>query len=174
MFGIRIRRLPRIIRGDKITLRLYRLNDLPALHRCSRSVDTTPGLHAFGRSTGNLWSFKRWIGRTFQVLYLIIDHEASHAARIAGYIGLYDIRLGEDLSLSIGIFDPQHRGIGLGRKAMEHLLQALANCGAARTIQVEIAHSHVQSLAFFKQLGFDIRRQSERALLMTKTVCEDH
>jgi RimJ/RimL family protein N-acetyltransferase len=173
MFGIKIRRLPRIIRGDKVTLRLYHLNDLPILHRCSRSVDTTPGLHAFGSSSGNLWSFKRWIGRTFQVLYLIIDHEASQASRIAGYIGLYDIRLGEQLTLSIGIFDPRHRGIGLGRKAMEILLEAVANCRAAQTIQVEIAHSHVQSLAFFKQLGFDIRQQSERALLMAKTVCKD-
>lgn len=170
MFGIRIRRLPRVIKGDKVTLRLYRLNDLRILQRCSRAVDTTPGLHAFGCSTDTLWSFQRWIGRTFQILYLIIDPNADQPSSIAGYIGLYDIRLGEDLTLSIGIFDPQHRGIGLGRKAMELLLQAMADCRAAQTIQVEILHSHVQSLAFFKQLGFDIRRQSERALLMTKSV----
>lgn len=168
MTGIKVVRIPRRIRSENVSLRLFRLQDLPALSRLFHE-DMPMSSQAMSTAPKNLWSFRKWIFRTFQILYLI-EQKAENKFTIHGFIGLYDIRLGENLCLAIGIFDPGERRHGLGSQALRALLNTLGKCGAANTIQAQIAQSNLASVHLFDKLGFDIRERSAEHLTMEKSL----
>jgi ribosomal protein S18 acetylase RimI-like enzyme len=168
MLGIKLIRFPRRIIDDEISLRLARFIDLPALFRLFRK-DLLVGSRCFCNVPRNLLAFRHWMTRTFQVLYLI-EQKSEGKSVPTGYIGLYDIRLGEHLCMAVGIFDPKDRGYGLGKQALQVLLNGLVKCKAATTIEVEVAKSNLISLGLFDNLGFDICERTEDHLVMRKCV----
>lgn len=168
MMGIKFARIPRRIDGDKVSLRILRLKDLPELLRLFLG---SPALipHSKGFPPANLWSFKQWLSRTFQVIYLI-EQRVGGKFKIKGFVGLYDIDLGESLSLALGIFNSRDRGRGLGRDALHALLETLGKGVVASTVQAHISPSNLSSIRLFSRLQFDICRNSEDRLLMKRTI----
>jgi len=168
MIGIKLVRIPRRIRSEDVNLRLFRLRDLSALSGLFQE-HMSGGSRATGAVPKNLWAFRQWVYRTFQLLYLI-ERKADKKTTIHGFIGLYNIRLGENLCLSMGIFDPKDRGHRLGSKALQALLDNLGKCGAANTIQAQVAQSNLASIHLFDKLGFDICERSEDDLVMKRSI----
>jgi ribosomal protein S18 acetylase RimI-like enzyme len=141
---------------------------MPVLFRLFRK-DLLVGSRCVVNVPRNILSFRQWMAKTFQVLYLI-EQKSEGKSVITGYIGLYDIKLGERLCMAVGIFDPQDRGYGLGKQAVQVLLNGLGRCRAAANIDVEVARSNLTSLGLFDNLGFDICERTEDHLVMRKCV----
>jgi len=168
MMGIKLVRIPRCVRSDHSDLRLLRLQDLPTLTRLFRER-APAGSRATVAVPRNVWSFRQWLCRTFPVFYLIESKNGDKTA-IRGFVGLYNIKLGETLWLSMEIFDPNDRGRHLGSSALQTLLACLEKCGAAINFQAQVAPSNLASIHLFDNLGFDICERSEEALIMKKSI----
>ena len=149
-----------------LTLRLYRLKDLPVLHSLF-----TPEI--FFEASGaelkasSLLSFYKWMKTTFQVVY-VIEVEETDGRRIAGFVGLYNMKIGQSLWISLTIFSPEHRRRGYGAKALELLLDLLQKNGAAETVYAEVSKTNRTSLSFFTRLGFGVSRCYEDSFVLQK------
>jgi RimJ/RimL family protein N-acetyltransferase len=160
---------PRIENGG-LTLHLYRLKDLSALLPLF-----TPEifLEASGciLKASSLLGFYKWLKTTFQVIYLI-EIEENEGPRIVGFAGLYNMKIGKSLWLSLVIFNPRDRRQGYGTTSLELLLGLLQKNGATETVYAEVLKSNVPSLRFLGKLGFEVcSRYEEKFLLRTKEMC---
>jgi RimJ/RimL family protein N-acetyltransferase len=117
----------------------------------------------------SLVSFHRWMKSTFQVIY-IIEVEDAAGRRIIGFAGLYDVKMGESLWLSLAIPDPKDRRRGYGTKALELLLDLLKKNGAAETVYAEVSKTNIMSLCFLRKLGFEVSRRYEGSFTLEKKV----
>jgi RimJ/RimL family protein N-acetyltransferase len=149
-----------------LTLRLYRLRDLPVLHSLFKPEIF---LEASGAEiqTGSLLSFYRWIKTTFQVVY-VIEVEESGGCVIAGFVGLYNMKIGQSLWMSVTIFSPEYRRRGYGTKALELLLDLLQKNRAAGKIYAKVSRTNVPSLCFLRKLGFEVSRRYEDSFVLEK------
>lgn len=164
--GIKMARFKRCMKKRSLILRLYRLKDLPAL--CSlfnreTSLITSGSEPEVFTSILPLW---RWINTTFQVLYIIVVGENSRR-RIIGFVGLYNIKLGRSLYLSAVLFDIRDRGQGHGRDALELLMDFLQKDAIVKEVYAEVSKTNVQSLHFFRELGFEACGQRADSFLLT-------
>jgi len=117
----------------------------------------------------SLVSFHRWMKSTFQVIYIIEVREIA-GRRIIGFAGLYDLKMGESLWLSLTIFDPRDRGRGYGTKALELVLDLLKRNGAVQTVYAEVLETNITSLCFLRKLGFEVSRRYEDSFTLGKKV----
>jgi RimJ/RimL family protein N-acetyltransferase len=154
------------IENRGLTLRLYRLKDLFALLPLF-----TPEI--FLEASGcilkgsSLLGFYKWLKATFQVIYLI-EIEENEGHRIVGFAGLYNMKIGKRLWLSLAIFNPRDRRQGYGTRSLELLLDLLQKNGAAETVYAEVLKRNVPSLRFLRRLGFEVcSRYEEKCLLKT-------
>ena len=106
---------------------------------------------------------------TFQEIY-IIEVEEIAGRRIIMFGGLYDVKMGESLWLSLTIPNPKDRRRGYGTKALELLLDLLKKNGAAETVYAEVSKMNVPSLCFLRKLGFEVSRRYEDSLILEKKV----
>ena len=154
--------------AGRLILRLYRLRDLPMLHSL-----LTPEIfvEASGTElhTGSLLSFYRRIRSRFQVVY-VIEIEENNGSRIVGFAGLYNIKIGKSLWLSLTIFTPEDRSRRYGTKALELLLNLLQKNGAAKTVYAEVLETNITSLGFLRKLGFEVSRRYENSFILEKGV----
>jgi len=154
--------------AGRLIFRLYRLRDLPMLHSL-----LTPEifLEASGTElhTGSLLFFYRWIRSRFQVVY-VIEIEENNGSRIVGFAGLYNIKIGKSLWLSLTIFAPEDRRRGYGTKALELVLDLLKRNGAVQTVYAEVLETNITSLCFLRKLGFEVSRRYEDSLVLEKGV----
>jgi RimJ/RimL family protein N-acetyltransferase len=166
LFGVRIVNFKRRIEDGGLTLRLYRLRDLPVLHSLFKPEIF---LEASGAElqTGSLLSFYKWIRSTFQVVY-VIEMKENGGHRVIGFAGLYRMRLRESLWLSLTIFSPEDRSSGYGTKALELLLDLFQKNGAAETVYAEVSKTNVPSLCFLRKLGFEVSRRDEDSFILEK------
>jgi len=149
-----------------LALRLYRLKDLPALLPLF-----TPEI--FVEASGcevkanSLLGFYKCLKTTFQVIY-VIEIEESGGPRTIGFAGLYNMKIGKSLWLSLAIFKPRDRRQGYGTRALELLLDLLQKNGAAETVYAEVLKRNMPSLRFLRRLGFEVcSRYEEKFLLKT-------
>ncbi len=149
-----------------LTLRLCRLRDLRILYALL-APEILPKARAWKNKPYSLLSFYRWMKRTFQVIYLIEVEEKS-GRKIVGLVGLYDMELGERLSLSLTVFNPEDRDHGYGEKALTLLLNLIERNGAAKVVYAEVLRSNVRSLRLCKKLGFDVKRHDQDKLLLER------
>jgi RimJ/RimL family protein N-acetyltransferase len=160
LFGIKIARFSRRLEGLDIILRLLRPGDL----RILRSLfETTTVLQTGGLQTrhfNSLWSFWKWMKTTFQVLY-VIEVKKYATPRIIGFAGLYNIRSGQGLSLSLTLFNPEDRRRGYGGRAVEMLMASFRENAVAKTVEAEILKNNLPSQYFFRKAGFEICRPLE-------------
>ena len=151
-----------------LTLRLYRLKDLFALLPLF-----TPEIFLDANGcilkASSLLGFYKWLKTTFQVVYLI-EIEENEGHRIVGFAGLYNIKIGKSLWLSLAIFNPRDRRQGYGTRSLELLLDLLQKNGAAETVYAEVSKTNVTSLWFLRKLGFEVSRRYEDSLTLGKKV----
>lgn len=161
--GVRIVNFKRRMQTGRLTLRVCRLRDLRALH-----LLFTPEVFPESKSKSHsLFSFYRWMKNTFQVIYLV-EIEEKGGPRIAGFAGLYDIKLGRSLSLSLTIFNPGDRRQGYGEKALALLLGLLQENGAVEVVYAEVLKNNVPSLRLCRKLGFEAKRLNQGRLLLER------
>jgi RimJ/RimL family protein N-acetyltransferase len=156
---------PRIENGG-LTLRLCRLKDLFALLPLF-----TPEifLEASGSvlKASSLLGFYKWLKTTFQVIY-VIEIEESEGPRIVGFAGLYNMKIGKSLWLSLAIFKLKDRRQGYGTRSLELLLDLFQRNGAAETVYAEVLKWNMPSLRFLRRFGFEVcSRYEEKFLLKT-------
>jgi RimJ/RimL family protein N-acetyltransferase len=157
LLGIRVVRFKRRLEEGGLILRLCRLRDLSVLHSLiSREILLEAGGMGH-RAFGSLFSFWIWLKRTFRMVH-IIEVEEMGSRRVIGFAGLYDMKVGKSLWLSLAVFDPKDRKRGYGKQAAMLLMECLRKNGAARTVFVRILKKNVASLHFFKNLGFEVHR----------------
>jgi RimJ/RimL family protein N-acetyltransferase len=149
-----------------LTLRLYRLRDLPVLHSLFKPESF---LEASGAElkAGSSLSFYRWIKRTFQIAY-VIEVKENDGRRIVGFAGLYNMRVGQGLWISFTIFNPKDRRRGYGTKALELLFDLFQKNGAAEKVYAKVSKTNVPSLCFLRKLGFEVSRRYEDSFILEK------
>lgn len=167
MFGITTARLKRCIKNSDSTLRPYRLRDLPALRSLFAPEILFQASSIEAGAFNSLFCLHIWLRTTFEVLYIIEAGENSRR-RIVGFLGLYNIKIGQSLYLSLAIFNPKDRRRGYGRQAFGLLLGSLRKNNVVRTVYVEVFKTNVPSLSFCNNLGFEVCGQYQDRLLMEK------
>ncbi len=169
MSDIKIVIFRRWIEHDGITLRMPRLRDLPVLHRLfGPEIFLTAGNIDHGRFN-SVFSFRRWIVNTFQVVYLI-EVEETGGRRIIGFVGLYSLRIGQSLWISTALFDGKDRGRGYGRHGLELLLDSLRNDGIAETVYAEVLNGNSRSMHLLRDLRFGVCGRREDRLVLAKRI----
>lgn len=150
-----------------LTLRLYRLKDSPVLWSLFR---TEIFLEASGLElkASSLPGFYKWLRTTFQVIY-VIEIKENGGQRIVGFTGLYNMKIGKSLWLSLAIFNQKDRRQGYGTKALELLLDLLQKNGAAETVYGDVLKTNTPSLYFLRKLGFEICSEYEERFLLEKS-----
>jgi len=113
-------------------------------------------------------SFRRWLARTFQVLYLLETRKDGGIIGMVGFIGLYRIDPGRSIWLSTGIFNPGDRSKGYGRQGLEILLDYLRESGLSKKVFAEVIRTNERSLSFFKKSGFRSRMDYEDTFVLEK------
>jgi len=109
----------------------------------------------FEPKVGSLLSFYRWLKATFQMVY-VIEVKENGGNRVAGFAGLYNIRIGRSLWLSLTIFNPKDRKRGYGEQVLGLLLDHFQKNGAAETVYAEVLRTNVPSLCLLRKLGFEV------------------
>lgn len=169
LFWIKTARFQRNMKSTEISLRLYSLKDLYTLYSLFNqgnliNSDTTRyGVFNY------LSHFCRLMFNKFHVFY-VIEVKEKDVSRIIGFMGLYNIVIGQTVFLSIAIFKPEDRGRGYGKKSIELLLDSLKKYSVVETVCVEILKTNVASLNFFKKLGFEVYRQYKDRFLLEKYI----
>jgi RimJ/RimL family protein N-acetyltransferase len=103
----------------------------------------------------------------FRVIYLI-EIEENGGRRVIGFLGLYGMELGRNLSLSLTVFNPGDRRRGYGEEALTLLLNLLQKNKAAEAVYAEILKTNVPSLRLCRKLGFKVKRLHQDTLLLEK------
>jgi RimJ/RimL family protein N-acetyltransferase len=164
LFGVRIVDFKRRLETCGLTLRLYRWKDLLAL-----LPFFTPELilEASGIEfkASSLFSFYKWLRSNFQVIY-VIEIEENDGHRIVGFAGLYNMKIGKSLWLSLAIFNPRDRRRGYGTRALELLLDLLQKNSIAETVYAEVLQTNTPSISFLRNLGFEIPSQYGEKFLL--------
>jgi RimJ/RimL family protein N-acetyltransferase len=172
MLGIKVARFPLSIRNETVTLRRSRFRDLfrlfafftPELLLQMNGRMSEPDPKAFR----SVLSFYRWLRATFQLVYIIETQKISGVRTILGFVGLYDVELGQRLYLTIAIFTRENRQQGYGRQALELLLQSLRETGLVKTVSMEVLRTNLPSLSLCNKLGFVVRYRNETTTLFEK------
>ena len=155
LFGIKVVSFKRRLEEGGVVLQLCRWRDLPILHSLFSPEIVLEAGGIGHRAFDSLFYFWIWLKRTFRMVY-IIELEEIGGWRIIGFAGLYDMKVGESLWLSLAVFDPKDRRRGYGKQAAEILFECLRKRGIAKTIFVEISRRNVASLQFFGKLNFRV------------------
>jgi diamine N-acetyltransferase len=88
---------------------------------------------------------------------------------VLGFVGLYDVKPGKSLKLSITIFNPDDLGKGYGTDALDLLFPYLQKTGLAEEVVAEVAGANTRSLSFFTKAGFEvIGRKDDRIVFLKK------
>jgi ribosomal protein S18 acetylase RimI-like enzyme len=167
LFGIRIVRVKRWMKDGKLILRLRRFRDLPVLQSMLTPVilRETSGIEP--AAFGSLFSFWFWLRTVFQAVF-VMEVEERGSRRIVGFAGLYDMKIGRSLWLSLAVFDPKDRRQGYGKQTIGLLLESFKTRGMARNIFVEVSRKNIPSLHFFRNLGFRILERHKDRLFLEK------
>jgi RimJ/RimL family protein N-acetyltransferase len=167
LFGIRTARARRWMKDGKLILRLRRLRDLPVLQSMLTPaiLKETNGIEP--TAFGSLFSFWFWLRTAFRAVF-VMEVEERGRRRIVGFAGLYGMKLGRSLWLSLAVFDPKDRRQGYGKQTIGLLLESCRRQGVARSILVEVSRKNIPSLHFFRNLGFRIFERHKDRLFLEK------
>ncbi len=156
-----IERFPVLQEAD-ISLRPCGAKDLSCLRRLFDDAAIPLSLKG-GKGFRSLPSFAKWLILTFQVVYLI-----EVAGSVRGFIGLYGMKTGELLKLSISIFSPGDRCKGYGTRALGLLLPYLRRKEFAEEVYADVPKTNGGSLSFFVKAGFEVRGERDGVLLLAR------
>ena len=141
LFWIKTARFQCNMKSTEISLRLYSLKDLYTLYSLFNqgnliNSDTTRyGVFNY------LSHFCRLMFNKFHVFYVIKAKEKD-VSRIIGFMGLYNIVIGQTVFLSVAIFKSDDRRQGYGKGAIELLLNNLKKNNIVKSIYVEVSSAN--------------------------------
>jgi RimJ/RimL family protein N-acetyltransferase len=142
-------KIPRCMKDDNLRLRPLRIFDGPFIGEGLRDEVVSKANGLSSPISSSWWVVWWWIKRTFVITYCI-----ECDSRRIGFVGLYDLRLGELAEISIAIFDKNVRRLGYGTKAFTMLSQNLRKYSIAKKILVRVKADNGISISFLQKLGF--------------------
>ncbi len=145
-------------------LRPCMAGDLARLRRLFEGA-AFPGSGCGNRTFRSILSFTKWLLVTFRVIYLM-----EMKKTVFGFVGLYGMKPGERLILSIAIFNPEDRGKGYGTEALGLLLPHLGKRGLAGEVIAEVSGTNTRSLSFFKEAGFVVTGSKDDRIVLSKKI----
>ena len=166
LFGVRTANFKRHMENCGLTLRLYRLSDLPML-RSLFTPEIFLETSGFELKVSSLLGFYKWLKATFQMVY-VIEVEENGGHKTVGFAGLYNMKIGQSLWLSLAIFNPKDRKRGYGEQVLGLLLDHFQKNGAAETVYAEVLKTNVPSLCFLRKLGFEVSGCYEDSFILEK------
>lgn len=167
IFDIKTARFWRCIGNCDLVLRTYRLRELSALYSLFNPEVFLKANGVGNRAFGSLLSFWRWVITSFWAFYLIEIRE-NDKPRTIGFLGLYNVEVGQTAWLSLAIFSPEDRRRGYGQRALGLLLGSLEEDGVVERVRVGVLKVNLPSLCFFRRQGFKESGESEDRLLLEK------
>jgi RimJ/RimL family protein N-acetyltransferase len=144
-----IARIPDIIVNGDMHLRRCGLSDFPFLigGLKKQGILRPRELH---KAEFLLWlSAWWWMRTTFTVIYCI-----EHSSERVGFIGLYNLKLGESSEITLMIFRREHRRCGYGSKAFSLFAGYLKSHDILDKIIVKTEIENLVALTFWQKLGF--------------------
>lgn len=171
MFGIKTARFERRIENCGFVVRIYRFKDLPVLYSLFNSEIFLKANGVGHTAFSSLLSFCKWIIAAFRTVY-VIEVEENHRRRVVGFAGLYDVKAGESLWMSLAIFNPDDRRHGYGQRAVKSILNSLQKNCAVKKVCVEILKTNLPSLCFFEKAGFQVYGQNRDSFLLEMNLGE--
>lgn len=169
LFWIKTARFQRTMTSTEISIRLYSLKDLYTLYSLFNQGNLINSDKTVNGVFSSFLYFCRWIFNTFHIFY-VIEVMENDVSRIIGFVGLYNIVIGQTVFLSVAIFKPDDQRQGYGKGAIELLLNNFHKNSIVKSIYVEVLTSNEPSLCFFKGLGFEICRQYNDRFLLEKNL----
>jgi RimJ/RimL family protein N-acetyltransferase len=109
----------------------------------------------------------------FECFYLI-EIKAVGKDRMIGFVGLYNLEIGQRLYLSAVLFDLKDRRQGYGRQALTLLFNFLKEAGVSKEVRAEVFRRNASSLAFLKMMGFEVLSDHGDHLLLVKALGQKH
>jgi ribosomal protein S18 acetylase RimI-like enzyme len=156
-----IERFP-VLKGNSVSLRPCRARDIACLRK--QLEEAASSIPEAGQKTfRSLPSFVKWLLLTFQVIYLI---EAEKT--VLGFAGLYNMKPGKSLNLSIILFNPDNRSRGYGTDVLGLLLPYLQKKGLVEEVVAEVTSANTLSLSFFEKAGFEITEHKDDRIVLSK------
>jgi len=154
-------------------LRLLKIKDLSVLHSRYRPEHFAGTRTGEPRSFSSLISLWRWLRLSFKAFYLV-EIKAAGTDRMIGFVGLYNLEIGQRVYLSAVLFDPEDRRRGYGRQALTLLFNFLKEAGVAREVFAQVLRSNVASLAFLQTVGFEVLADQGDQILLVKSLDQGH
>jgi ribosomal-protein-alanine N-acetyltransferase len=142
------------------------MGDLPRLRRLFAEA-AFPFQDEAAKAFRSLPAFAKWLLTTFQVVCLI---EAEKT--VLGFAGIYDMKPGKSLMLSMVFFSPDDRGKGYGTEALGLLISFIRNRGLAEDVYAEVSCTNAPSLSLLEKAGFEIIRRRDDRLLLSRNLFE--
>jgi RimJ/RimL family protein N-acetyltransferase len=169
LLGIKVIRFKRRIENQRLGLRLLKIKDLSVLRSLYPS-EHFPGTRAREtRPYSSLFSFWTQLRASYEGFYLV-ETKAAGTDRMIGFVGLYNLEIGQRVYLSAMLFDPEDRRQGYGRQALTLLFNFLKEAGVIREVRAQVFRSNVASLAFLHTLGFEVLVDQGDQLLLVKAL----
>jgi RimJ/RimL family protein N-acetyltransferase len=167
LLGINILRFKERIENQRLRLPLLKIKDLAVL--CSLCPhEYFAGTRVWeARPFFSLFSFWRWLRASFEAFYLV-EIKAVGKDRMIGFVGLYNLEIGQRVYLSAVLFDPEDRRQGCGRQALTLLFNFLKEAGVIREGRAQVFKNNVVSLAFLQTLGFEVLADQGDQFLLVK------
>jgi RimJ/RimL family protein N-acetyltransferase len=142
-------KIPRYMKDDNLRLRPLRIFDGPFIGEGLRDEVVLKANGLSSPISSSWWVVWWWIKRTFMITYCI-----ECDSRRIGFVGLYDLRLGELAEISVVIFDKNVRRLGYGSKAFTMLSQNLRKCSVVEKVVARVKTDNNISISFLQKLGF--------------------
>jgi RimJ/RimL family protein N-acetyltransferase len=142
-------KIPRYMKDDNLRLRPLRIFDGPFIGEGLRDEVVLKANGLSSPISSSWWVVWWWIKRTFMITYCI-----ECDSRRIGFVGLYDLRLGELAEISIVIFDKNVRRLGYGSKAFTMLSQNLRKYSVVEKVVARVKTDNNISISFLQKLGF--------------------
>ena len=90
-----------------------------------------------------------WIKKTFIPAYCI-----ECDSKPIGFIGLYDLKIGESTEISLAIFDNSFRRRGYGTRAFKLLALHLQRHSVVRKVRAKVMRDNHHAISFWRRAGF--------------------
>ncbi|GBD99456.1 acetyltransferase (GNAT) family protein [bacterium BMS3Abin07] len=134
---------------SSVRLRPLRIVDGPFLIDGLRDEDVLSA-NSLNRHITSSWFFVWWwIKKIFNCSFCI-----EVKSGIIGFIGLYNMRPGRSVGITLIIFEKSLRRRGYGTGAFNLLVQNLQRHSVAKKIFVEVRRDNHIALSFWRNLGF--------------------
>ncbi len=141
--------IPAYIEDAEIRLRQLRLSDGLFMINGLKDEIILNSCGVSGPINSSWFSLWWWLKRTFMPAYCIeID------SKPIGFIGLYDLVLGESAEISLAIFDKTFRRKGYGTRAFNLLVRHMKRHSVVKEIQAKIIRGNHHAISFWRRVGF--------------------